>query len=144
MLSEPAFYISSYIDDNREAYYENLNQISRNNRWEDWIIFFLTAIIEQSRANSNKVKEILSLFNEVKDLVAITVKSQFGISALDAIFEKPIFNTTDFIKRSNIPKASAIRILNGLERSHVLSCKEMGRGRSPSVFEFRKLLEITG
>jgi Fic family protein len=144
MLSEPVFYISAYIDNNRDSYYEKLNQISNNNKWEDWINFFLTAIIEQSKENCCKVKEILDLYNETKNLIAHSGTSHFAINALDAIFEQPIFNTTYFIKHSKIQKASAIRILSWLEKQKVLSIKEKGKGRSPSVFVFRKLLDITG
>jgi Fic family protein len=54
MLSEPTFYISSYLERNRSTYYEHLNAISRDGDWNGWISFFLQAMIEQSSENSKK------------------------------------------------------------------------------------------
>ncbi|MBF0541247.1 MAG: Fic family protein [Nitrospirae bacterium] len=79
LLKSPVFYISEYLEANREIYYDRLNQISHNDNWDDWIIFFLTAIIEQSRSNTLKAKAILDLYEKMKGVVSSIVRSQFSI-----------------------------------------------------------------
>jgi len=143
MLSEPVFYISAYFDENRDIYYERLNNITRSNSWEEWITFFLEAIIQQSKNNIEKAQAILNLYGEMKQEIVEVISSKFSIQVLDAIFEKPIFNSAFFVQRSGIPKASAIRILKELNSKGIIDTIKVGKGRRPSIMAFERLLDIT-
>ncbi len=142
LLSTPTFYISAYLEANRDTYYERLNGISKNNDWESWISFFLTGVIEQARANGETAKAILALYDMMKREIADVTKSQYSIQVLDSLFELPIFSTTEFIERSSIPKASAMRILNALRREGIIEVMREGKGNQPAVMLFSKLLSI--
>ena len=144
LLSAPTFYISAYLEANRDVYYQKLNDITKSDDWEGWIIFFLTAVIEQAKANSEQAKAILALYDGMKREVAGITRSQFSIQVLDALFERPVFSTTDFIKRSGIPKASAMRILSELREQKVIGVLREGRGSQPTVMQFSELLAIMG
>jgi len=142
LLSTPTFYISAYLEANRDTYYERLNGISKNNDWGSWVSFFLTGVIEQARANGETAKAILALYDMMKREIANVIKSQYSIQVLDALFELPIFSTTEFIQRSSIPKASAMRILNTLRREGIIEVMREGKGNRPAVMLFSKLLSI--
>ena len=144
LLSAPTFYISAYLEANREVYCQKLNDITKMNQWESWIVFFLTAVIEQAKANSEKAKAILALYDEMKKEIPEITRSSSSIQVLDALFERPVFSTTDFIKRSNIPKPSAMRILSDLREQEVIDVMREGRGSQPAVMQFSKLLGIVG
>src|SRR3989338_1678207 len=66
VLHSPMFYISEYLESNRDEYYARLKAISEEKAWDDWIEFFLRAIIEQAKANSVKAKSILDLYEKKK------------------------------------------------------------------------------
>jgi len=142
MLKAPVFYISEYIDEHRDIYYDRLSEITKNNNWESWVEFFLTTIIEQSKNNSKKAKAILDLYDNMKEEVEQKLRSQYSIRTLDTIFENPIFNTTMFMKKSGIPRASAARILNILEKSKIVSILIKGSGKRSSLMAFEKVLNI--
>ena len=142
MLKAPVFYISEYIDDHRDIYYNRLSEITLKQNWEDWVIFFLTAIIEQSKNNAKKAKAILDLYESEKEELGLKLRSQYSIRALDAIFQDPIFTTTGFIKKTGIPKGSAIRILNHLEENKIVTNLFKGSGKRASLFVFEKVLNI--
>src|SRR4030042_604489 len=144
LLSAPTFYISAYLEANRDIYYERLKNITKKNDWENWIVFFLTAVIEQAKANSEKAKAILGLYDEMKKEIAEITRSQFAIQVLDTLFELPLFSTTAFIKRSNIPKPSAMRILSELREKAVIEVLSEGKGNQPAVMLFSKLMAIVG
>lgn len=144
ILSLSMFYISEYLEANRNLYYDRLKVISNEKKWEDWIEFFLIAIIEQSKTNCRKAKSILQLYEEKKEKIYFITHSQYAIKILDTLFARPVFSTTDFIRSSGIPRASAIRLINLLEKEGMISVLRKGSGKKASIFIFNKLLEIIG
>jgi len=143
LLSSPMFYISGYLESHRELYYERLKTVSEKGDWENWILFFLTAVIEQAKLNTEKAKAIISLYETKKSKISALVRSQFSIQAVDALFDRPIFKTTDFVERSKIPRPSALRILNTLQKENILVPLVQGSGRRATVLMFAKLIAIT-
>ena len=75
------------------------------------------------------------------DVPRIT-RSQYAIQTIDALFDRPIFQTADFVSRSGIPKNTAWRILNRLRESdivHELRPHVDGAGRSWSFLNCSRL-----
>lgn len=142
VLHSPMFYISEYFEANRDEYYSRLLAVSKEKNWEDWIEFFLKAVFVQAKANSAKAKSILDLYEKKKARITEITHSQYAIKVLDTIFAQPIFNTTDFIKHSHIPKPSAMRLLRILHKEGVLSTLKEGGGRRAEVLMFDKLIDI--
>ena len=142
LLKYPVFYVSSYLDENRDIYYDKLSNVSKKNDWNGWISFFLEAVIAQSERNITIVQSTLRLYEEMKGIIAQYTKSQFAIKALDMLFEKPIFTTTQFIARSEIPKASAMRMLAKLKEEDILLEIREAKGRRPALLVFDKLMDI--
>ena len=142
MLSQPMFYLSSYLEGNRDEYYLRLRNISQKGEWNGWIEFFLKAICIQAKANSLKVKKIMSLYDDMKDKIHSTTHSQYTIHLLDAIFDRPIFETTDFISRSKINKKTAMALLKQLREQKIIAVLREGSGRKPSILCFPELLNI--
>lgn len=143
MLSEPTFYISSYLERNRSTYYEHLNAISRDGDWNGWISFFLQAMVEQSSENSKKAKEIIELYNNMKDTVSSITRTQYSHRALDAIFSRPIFSATYFHTRLGQSKMTANRVLRELSNKNIVIVIEESSGSRPTIFAFPQLLNIT-
>lgn len=142
LLSSPMFYISEYLEANRDEYYTRLKAITSEKKWEDWIDFFLKAVIEQSKANSKKAKAILELYEQKKERIQAVTRSQYVIKILDTLFSKPIFSTTDFVRESGIPKRTALNILNLVEKEGIISILRPGKGRKANIFMFNKLIAI--
>ncbi len=141
-LFSPMFYISAYLEDHREEYYNRLKAISQNREWTEWIEFFLDAICVQAKDNIQKTRQILELFATMKDKVRSITHSQYSHDALNAIFDRPIFASPDFAKRSKIPKPTANKILGQFLKSGILKCLQKGEGRRPSILAFPPLLNI--
>jgi Fic family protein len=143
ILSRPMFYISSYLERNRDVYYERLRAISSEGDWNGWISFFLKALIEQAEENSRKAKAILALYNSMKQRVPEITHSQHSIQAIDTIFSRPIFNSAYFIKKSEINKMTAQRILREMKESGILIVSRERRGSRSALYEFSELIDIT-
>lgn len=143
-LTSPMFYLSAYFEAHREEYYKRLLYVSKENDWEGWIEYFLKAVIVQSKKNIEKAKAIHRLYDSKKDRISKLTRSRYSIKALDFLFCFPIFTSTQFIKESNIPRRSAIRVMNELARGGVIKVIEKGSGKNPTAYIFIKLINIVG
>ena len=142
LLASPDFYMSGYLEANREEYQERLRAVSRDGDWTGWCAFFLQGIREQAAENERKARAILSLYDRVKTQVADMTHSHHSIRAVDFIFQSAIFTAPLFINNSGIPKPTANRILTHLRDEGLLLTMQEGRGRRPGIYAFRELLNI--
>lgn len=142
-LSQPIFYLSEYFESHREEYYSNLRNITAENNWQDWIKFFLTAIIEQSKINTSKINQILELADKMKNIILETTKSQYTSAIIDSIFAKPIFTTTTFLQSTNISnRKTAISILQKLVEKKVIQLVRESSGNRSNLYAFKDLMDI--
>ena len=142
LLTRPDFYMSGYLEINREEYQEKLRAVSRDGAWTDWCVFFLQGVKEQAAENASKAQAILALYDRVKELAVDLTRSQHAIRAVDFMFKTPIFSTPAFTIFSGIPKATANRILPILRDGGILHTIREGRGSRPGLYIFRELLNI--
>ena len=140
MIRQPMFYISAYFEARRDMYYDRLLAVSRDDDWTGWCEFFLEAVRVQAEDNLTKAHAIQDLYQRLKHQVTEMTRSQYAIHALDWIFGRPIFKSTDFISNANIPEPTARRILTVLEHGNILKTIDRGRGRRASMLAFPDLL----
>jgi Fic family protein len=142
LIGRPMFYISAYFESRRNAYYEALLGVSRDGAWTDWCRFFLEAVKTQAEDNLAKTKAILELYESMKRRVPEMTRSQYAMRAVDWIFERPIFRTSDFVKSAGIPSPTARRFFAVLATGGILQTLVEGRGSRPAVLAFPALLRI--
>ena len=142
MLSSPSFYLSEYLEEHRDEYYARLGAISAASDWDGWIAFFLESVAVQARRNAQRVKGMLELYERMKQRIVELTRSQYSLAALDALFDRPIFGSSEFVHRSGIPKQTAVPMLRTLRTAGLLEELRPASGRRPAIFEFGALLEI--
>ena len=141
-LKSPMFYVSEYMEANREAYYARLRAISRDRDWTGWVEFFLDAVESQALANTERVRAILDLYESMKARVTQITHSQHALAILDAIFDRPVFQSGDFVEKSQIPQPTALLALRKLREAGILKTLREKSGRRPAVMAFAELLNL--
>jgi len=142
IIRAPMFYLSAYLEARRDEYYDRLLAVSRDGDWTGWCRFFLEATRMQAEANHRKASDILSLYAATKPRLRELTRSQYMVHALDWMFERPIFRSSDFVEAAGIPAPTARRVLRVLQRSGVLRALTPARGRRPAVLVFPELLNV--
>lgn len=142
LLSRPTLYISAFFERNRDEYYERLRAVSRDGAWTEWAGFFLKAIQTQAEGNQDKAQAILKLYETKKAWMTESTRSLYAIHALDFLFRRPVFETSEFTSQKSIPTPTAHRILGLLRKHGVFKVLRESRGRRPGVLAFRELLNI--
>ena len=134
VIARPVFYISAYFEAHRDAYYDGLLAVSRDDDWSGWCRFFLKAVRAQAEDGLARARGILALYDDMKDSLPKLLRSQYAILALDWMFRRPIFRGVDFVAESGIPASSARRFLAVLSGAGVLDVVRPGRGRRTGVY----------
>ena len=96
ILARPLLYLSIYLKQHREEYYNLLQEIRIEGDWESWLKFFLRGIIEVSKEALANAREIIALKER---LTGTLVKNNAGglnaIRLLDLLFTKPVVAVAD-------------------------------------------------
>jgi Fic family protein len=142
ILGSPNFYISGFLEEHRDEYYERLLAVSRDGDWTGWCAFFLTAITRQAESNEAKARAILDLYRERKEWITEATHSQYAVRALDWFFSRPIFKSSDFVSGAGIPEPTAKRILRVAREQQMLVEFRPGSGRRAAILGYPDLLNI--
>lgn len=140
LIRAPVFYVSGYLEAHRQAYYDGLLSVSRDGDWTSWVRFFLQALQAQAQSNHDIAMSLLDLHRQMRQTVVEWTHSQYAVQALDWMFGRPIFRSTDFAANAGIPAPTAKRLLTVFRERGMLKALVEGRGRRASFFAFRQLL----
>jgi Fic family protein len=145
-LSQPMFYMSEYLESNRDEYYQRLKAISAENDWNGWIAFFLKGVMTLAEQNSKRVQQIIALYDEMKRSIQETTHSQYTVHLLDGIFSRLTFRTVDLAqqlhKEFNIHEKTTLDLIRQLKNANILKELRPGGGRRPAVMCFPRLINM--
>jgi Fic family protein len=145
-LSQPMFYLSEYLENHREEYYQRLKAISGEGDWNGWIAFFLRAVIDQAGQNAKRVSEIRSLYDEMKIAIQEATRSQYTVHLLDAIFGKPVFKSSDLAQKLaaefGIHEKTTPGLLRQMKQAGILRDLQAGSGRRSAILCFPRLINL--
>jgi len=141
-LSQPVFYLSEYLENHRDEYYARLKGISSDSDWNGWIAFFLQAVITQANQNGERVGGILGLYEDMKEQIHKITHSQYTVHLLDALFNRPIFDSSHLVRHTEIPAASVKSFIPRLKKEGILTELRPASGRQPAILAFGRLLNI--
>ena len=144
LLSQPMFYLSAYLDAHRDQYVATLRALgTHKDSWNNWIKFFLTALIEQAKLNAAKARSIMDLYEKMKTRVIALTHSQFAVPLLDALFEQPILKSSALDGRPGMPsKPMVMALLAKLKQEKILRVIRPGSGRRAQILLFSDLIDL--
>jgi len=125
-LTAPILNISQFFEKNRDEYVYSLRSVTDAKSYQQWLLFFLRGVEEQS-------KEVVRLINELRSIKKTDedkVSSEFRNTAvplflLDFALQKFFFTITNFeeyLKRKRVPLKAAYQTA----RNNILRFEKMG------------------
>ncbi|MBN4054254.1 Fic family protein [Nitrospira defluvii] len=141
-ISAPHFYISGYLEDNKDLYIETMRNVSEKDDWESWCIFFLEAIGQQAIRNLTIAEDIKRLYEEMKTVFSDVLSSKWSVNALDFVFTSPVYRNNKFPTNSGIPTPSAARFTRVLLEKGLITTLEEASGRRPALYSFEPLMKL--
>ncbi|MCU7931426.1 MAG: Fic family protein [Candidatus Thiodiazotropha sp. (ex Codakia rugifera)] len=141
-ISAPHFYISGYLEDNKDLYIDTMRNVSAKGDWEEWCVFFLEAIEQQAIRNLSIAENIHDLYEEMKLKFQDVLSSKWSLNVLDYLFKNPVFRNNKFTVNSGIPTASAARFTRILLEENMIHIIEEASGRRAALYSFEPLMQL--
>lgn len=141
LLSYPTFYMSSYFESDRSLYIAHLSNISKENKWKEWFKYYLEGVIFSAKESTKKAKDILGLYNTMKEQVIPKLNSVSGIRLLDFIFASPIFKAKQVSNHLKISERTAYTLLNKLIDEGYLATDTAQRNRTYYCPQLLKIVQ---
>ncbi len=138
LLPEPYLYPSSYFNRNREEYTDRLLAVSRDDAWQEWLVFFLKGISQQAEEAFSRASELLDLRDEYRDRYQDEANSVSRLSV--EIFTKPYLKVNEAKEMLDMTYRTANNAVSRLEDDGVLE-EITGQNRN-RVFRAKEVFEI--
>jgi Fic family protein len=142
VISAPYFYLSEFLEDNKDLYIDTMRNVSENNDWEGWCLFFLEAIEQQAKRNLAFAESVRLLYEEMKQTFAEILSLKWSLNALDFVFTNPVFRNNKFTTHAGIPSASAARFTRIMLDKNIIVTVEEASGRRPAMYSFEPLMNL--
>jgi Fic family protein len=142
-IISPSLYLSGYLERNRNAYYQHLENISGKGDWFGWIKFFLEAVIQQSETNLVLIRKIIALYEHKKREISDLLHSDQAIYIVDMLFDTPVFRANELHRRLGIQRQRAAQYIRTLKNAGIIIELRPSRGRKPALLSFEDLWAIT-
>lgn len=113
VVEKPLLYSSYYFKKNRQEYYDRLTMVRNTGNYEQWVDFFLKAIIEASESAIETTKKILELQSTDQALLwEKKVSSPLAVMFHNKLFYTPIVTISFVEKQFNISYPTAAHLVN--------------------------------
>ena len=127
LLELPVLYLSRAIIRSKADYYRLLLGVTAQARWEDWILYMLSAVAQTARWTMQKIKAIQQLQAQALDYVRVRAPKIYSRELVDIIFTQPYCRIQNLVESNIAKRQTASVYLKALESIGVL--KEMKVGR---------------
>ena len=125
LLEFPILYLSRYIIQHKNEYYETLAGVSQRGDWESWILYMLRAVESTARLTYQKVNDILSAKEAVLEAIEAETSIRRPWQLAEAIFTQPYTKVNHLTDRGIYAENTARNYLNTLAELGVLEKKEI-------------------
>lgn len=143
ILHEPLLYLSLYLKQNRERYYELLTRVRAEGDWELWVEFFVEGVIASAQGAVVTAQRLVDRRNA--DREAITQLGRQAGTALrvhHALLERPIASANQLEVRTGVSMPAVLKAIRGLENLGILT--EMTGRKRNRIYSYAPYVGILG
>lgn len=120
VLPEPLLYISAYFEENRDEYYRRLRRVSQTSEWQQWVVYFLTAVIEQADRSIETIQNMTELEKKYRGVLDAKNVGPYAKLLLPSLFANPYITIPLASKNLNKTYPAAKKAVNELVAAGIL------------------------
>jgi Fic family protein len=139
LLTLPVLYLSRYIIAHKADYYRLLQEVTRIQVWEEWVLYMLRAVEETAHWTTRKIAAIRALTEHTTDHVRRKLPKIYSRELIEIIFEQPYCRIGNLVDRDVAQRQAASRYLKALAGAGVLHEVQAGKEK---LFIHPKLMQL--
>ena len=140
-LREPLLYLSLFLKQHRERYYDLLNYVRRTGDWEEWLAFFLEGVQVTATGAVDAARQIGQMFQENHERIEKTGRrAGSAVRVHEALKARPILPLSEVCKRTTLAFPTATRAMELLVGKGI--AREITGKRRDRLFVYDKYLAI--
>lgn len=126
LLDLPILYLSAYILQNKEEYYNKLNGITGTMLWKPWIMYMLEAVSQTAEYTIDKILRIKALMEKTRKIM---LENRLAVARMDVpkLFEQPYIRPKNLLSDKIKSINTAKKYLTELESLGMLSKDKVGK-----------------
>ncbi len=141
ILNKPSLYLSEFFEKHKAQYYDSLTLVRDNNDLDQWLRFFLVAVIETSQNSKKLIVDIINLKKELEvKLLSFGSKIKNATKVLDFIFLNPIFNYETLSKQCELSNPTTNTYIKEFRELGILD--EITGMKKNRLYVFRRYLDL--
>ena len=141
ILTTPALYISYFLKKNRVEYYDRMTEVRTKGNYEQWIIFFLQAIMESAGDAISTIDELITLHDTNTSVISkLGRASKNTMLVFDYLESNPIIDIGKTAEALSITFNTASSAVRRLVDSGILV--QTGGGGRNRTFAYEAYLDI--
>lgn len=127
LLTLPILYLSRYIIRSKPEYYRLLLGVTRDEAWEEWLLYILRGVEETAAWTTRKIAAIRALSAATAEHVRARLPKIYTHELVNLIFELPYCRIANLTEAGIVHRQAASRYLKQLQAIGVL--KEISAGK---------------
>ncbi len=140
LLTLPILYLSRYIIQHKADYYRLLLNVTREDAWEEWVLYILKGVEETALWTTAKIGAIRLLSGHTVEYVRNRLPKVYTMELINLIFERPYCRIPNLVEAKIAERQTASRYLKQLAEIGVLEEQTLGREKLFLHPKFLKLL----
>jgi len=139
LLDSPILYLSRHIIQNKGEYYRLLNEVTRNQSWQEWILYMLDGVEQTCIWTTDKIKAIRELMQHTSQYMQKQLPKAYSWELVEVLFKQPYCRINNLVAARVAKRQTASVYLKQLCDIGVL--REVKSGRE-TLFVHPKYIEL--
>jgi len=139
LLTLPTLYLSRFILENKTDYYRLLTSVTRDQNWQEWLLYMLKAVAEMSKWTTDKIASVRQLIEITGEHIKQALPKIYSHELVQLIFEQPYCRIHNLVDRGICKRQTASTYLKSLCEIGVLEEQTVGKEK---LFVHPKLMNL--
>ena len=140
LMDQPFLYMSPFFERHRNDYQDLMLRVSQRGEWQEWILFFLRGVTEQSRDGILRARRLSDLWRSYRDRLQTVRTSALLLQLVDQLFAYPAISIKQASHRLKVHYPSAQAYVAKLVEAGIL--REFTGKRRGRIFVAPEIIEI--
>jgi len=127
LLEIPVLFLSRYIINHKNDYYNLMRAVTEKKQWQPWILYMLDAVEQTAEWTRQKIITIQDLVNHTCDYVKQKLPKIYSRELIDITFTQPYCRIANIVDAGIAQRQTASTYLKQLAEIGILNEQKFGR-----------------